>query len=280
MDLRNILKTDYLDIIFSNKNKKYGGYELRKKYNRRMLLGGLISIVGIGLIFAATLIDFEDAVIEDEIIKVDNIVSMTEPPPLRPDEPPPPPPPSAPPPQKPQVKITPPVIAPNEDVRKEDKIEKPDPTKNQTSGPKTIAGDESADALDPSQANNLGPGRPGPSAPAPPKEVDPPKKKEPLRNIQQRASFKGNLNEFLSRNLNYPQVAQAQGIEGVVVVEFVVDENGRVSNAKVVGKGLGGGCNEEALRVVRRTDGQWNAGVHNGEKHPSIFNLPITFRLN
>lgn len=279
MDIKNILNSDYLDILFFGKNKKYGGYELRKKYNKRMLTAAIIAIGGIGLIFASTLIDWEKAPEEEELIVVDKVVTMTEPPPLKPNEPPPPPPPSAPPPQKPQVKFTPPVIAPNKDVVKEDKIEKPDLTKNETVGPKTVEGDQSEDALDPSLANNLGPGRPGSNAPSAPREVEPPKKQEPLRNIQQKAKFKGgDFKKYLADNLNYPQVAMAQGIEGTVVVEFVVDEFGKIHNPKVI-KGIGGGCDEEAIRVIKKSSGQWEPGVHNGEKRSSYFTQTVTFRL-
>lgn len=277
MDLKNILKADYLDIIFSGKNKKYGGYELRKKYNRRMILAALIAIGGIGLIFASTLIEFKEAVVEEELIDVDKTIAMTEPPPLKPDAPPPPPPPTAPPPQKPTVKFTPPVIAPNKEVRKEEKMEQPPKDDKTAVGPDKVKGSLDEGALDPGLGGSDMPGKPGKPG-GEPKEVEPPKKKEPVRNIAQKAKFQGDLNSFLRSNINYPQVAMAQQIEGVVVVEFVIDENGKVSNAKVI-KGLGGGCNEEALRVVKKTSGKWNPGVHNGEKYPSYFTLPITFKL-
>lgn len=278
MDLKNIFKTDYLDIVFEGKNKSYGGYELRKKYNRRMTLAALIAIFAIGGLFAASMIDFTKEVEEEEIlIDIDKTVTMKEPPPLKPDAPPPPPPPSAPPPVKPTVKFTPPVIAPNKEVTKEEKMEQPPKDDKTVAGPQKQEGSLDAGAVDPSLNQPSGPGKEGPAVEQP-KEVEPPKKKEPLRNIAQRAKYNGDINSFLRSNLNYPQVAIAEGIEGVVVVEFVVDEHGNVKNAKVV-KGLGGGCNNEALRVVKKTSGKWNPGVHNGEKYPSYFTLPITFKL-
>lgn len=277
MDLKNILKADYLDIIFSGKNKTYGGYELRKKYNKRATLAALITILAIGGIFASTLIDFnKDQVEEEVIVDVDKTVAMKEPPPLKPDAPPPPPPPAAPPPVKPTVKFTPPVIAPNKEVRKEEKMEQPPKDDKTAAGPQKQEGSLDPGAVDPSLNQPSGPGK-GPAVEQP-KEVEPPKKKEPLRQIQQKAKFQGDINSFLRSNINYPQVAIAENIQGVVVVEFVVDENGNVSNARVV-QGLGGGCNNEALRVVKKTSGKWSPGVHNGEKYPSYFTLPITFKL-
>ncbi len=103
-------------------------------------------------------------------------------------------------------------------------------------------------------------------------------KKEPTRTIDKKARFKGNIKEFLKSNLKYPEEAIKKGIQGVVVVEFVVDEYGGVSATRVV-KGLGGGCNEEALRIVRLTSGNWIPAEHEGELFPCFFTLPIYFIL-
>jgi TonB family protein len=85
------------------------------------------------------------------------------------------------------------------------------------------------------------------------------------------------LLKFLAKNINYPKVAKDNGIEGMVVVQYVIETDGRVSGAKVV-KGIGAGCDEEALRVVNLT--RWTPGMQNNKVVPVQFNLPIRFKLD
>ena len=85
------------------------------------------------------------------------------------------------------------------------------------------------------------------------------------------------LLHFLSRNLRYPASAAEQGVEGKVFVYFVVEANGVLSNFKVL-RGIGAGCDEEALRVVRLLP-PWQAGTLNGVEVRSSYVLPITFML-
>ncbi len=85
------------------------------------------------------------------------------------------------------------------------------------------------------------------------------------------------LLRFLNRTLRYPASAAEQGVEGKVFVYFVVDANGVLSNFKVL-RGIGAGCDEEALRVVRLLP-PWQAGTLNGLEVRSSYVLPITFML-
>ena len=115
MDINKILNADYLDILFEGRNKKYGAYELRKKYKRRAYLGAFLTVLIVGGLFAATLIKPEKKEVVD-MAPVINEVKLAQPPPVDPEKPPPPPPPAAPPPVKPTVKFTPPVIEKDEVV--------------------------------------------------------------------------------------------------------------------------------------------------------------------
>ncbi|MBL7982067.1 MAG: energy transducer TonB [Flavobacteriales bacterium] len=85
------------------------------------------------------------------------------------------------------------------------------------------------------------------------------------------------LNAFLAKNLKYPEQAVEDGIEGMVFVTFVVEKDGKISGARVL-RGIGGGCSEEALRVVRRMP-NWNPGTQRGEAVRVQYNLPIRFKL-
>ena len=85
--------------------------------------------------------------------------------------------------------------------------------------------------------------------------------------------------EFFSKNITYPELAKLNMIEGTVYVQFVVDEKGNVSDIKVI-RGIGYGCDEEAIRVCKLTSGKWNPGKSNGKSVKVTFNLPIKFSLN
>jgi protein TonB len=273
MDINKILKADYLDILFEGRNKLYGGYELRKKYPKRMAIAGIISILVIGGLFASTLIKIEKEVPPVEPPPMKEVV-MAEPPPLKENQPPPPPPPPAPPPVKPTVKFTPPVIKPNEEVKKEDLPEPPKDPKV-VAGPANIEGTLGPDAVDP----GLSPGGTG-TTPTP-VVPDPPKPTGPLRAVQQMPQFPGGreaLMKYLRDNIRYPLVAAEQGIEGQVVLEFVVDENGEIGNITVK-KDLGGGCTAEAKRVVAGMP-KWTPGKQNGRAVAVYYSLPVTFRLD
>ncbi len=90
------------------------------------------------------------------------------------------------------------------------------------------------------------------------------------------------LNKYLQTNLHYPEAARENNIEGRVLVKFVVDEKGRIRDCAIT-KGIGGGCDEEALRVVEEMP-RWTPGKQKklGGKFKRVkvyFNLPIVFKL-
>ena len=85
------------------------------------------------------------------------------------------------------------------------------------------------------------------------------------------------LFSFLGENITYPKIAADKGIERLVYVSFVIDENGAVQNAEVL-KGIGEGCDEEALRVVKAMP-NWTAGKLKGENVKVKYTLPVRFLL-
>ena len=86
------------------------------------------------------------------------------------------------------------------------------------------------------------------------------------------------LLRFLSQNIRYPSIARENGIQGTVVVRFVVERDGSISNAEVM-REIGGGCGAEALRVVKSMP-QWRAGMQQGRAVRVQYNLPVNFRLD
>jgi TonB family protein len=89
--------------------------------------------------------------------------------------------------------------------------------------------------------------------------------------------FRGNISEYILKNLHYPQEAIDKGIEGTVYVNFLVRTDGTIDNIKIL-KGIGSGCDEEAIRVVSEMP-PWKPGSDNGKNVDVQFNLPLKFRF-
>ena len=88
------------------------------------------------------------------------------------------------------------------------------------------------------------------------------------------------LLQFIISNLKYPNVAAENGTQGVVVIVFTVNTDGSVSNIEPVGKEkLGNGLEEEAIRVVKLTDGKWIPAKKDGKPVAVKYRLPLRFAL-
>lgn len=85
------------------------------------------------------------------------------------------------------------------------------------------------------------------------------------------------LLEFLNRNIQYPANARESGIQGVVYASFIVEANGKISKPEIL-RGIGGGCDEEALRVIKMMP-DWIPAKQRGKVVPVKFNLPVSFKL-
>lgn len=87
----------------------------------------------------------------------------------------------------------------------------------------------------------------------------------------------GELMRYLATNIKYPPLAKESGIQGRVFINFVVEPNGSISNVKVL-RGIGGGCDEEAVRVVESMP-NWKPGKQRGKNVRVSYNLPVKFTL-
>jgi protein TonB len=85
------------------------------------------------------------------------------------------------------------------------------------------------------------------------------------------------LYKYLAENIKYPQMAKESGIQGRVFVTFVVERNGKVTDVRVL-RGIGGGCDEEAIRVVGDMP-SWTPGKQRGKSVRVQYNLPVKFTL-
>ncbi|WP_041340230.1 energy transducer TonB [Runella slithyformis] len=97
--------------------------------------------------------------------------------------------------------------------------------------------------------------------------------------VQELPKFSGGLSAlgmFLGRNIKYPKEAARKNISGKVFISFVVCEDGSLCDYELL-KGIGGGCDEEALRVVKGMSGKWLPGTERGQKVRVKYNLPVSF---
>ena len=109
------------------------------------------------------------------------------------------------------------------------------------------------------------------------KKVEQVVESKPLTIAEKMPSFKGNVNAWLASHLNYPAVAAENGVQGKVIVRFVVGKDGSVSQASVL-RSVDPALDREALRVVNLMP-NWNPGMNNGQPAAVWFTLPVIFKL-
>ena len=87
--------------------------------------------------------------------------------------------------------------------------------------------------------------------------------------------------EYIYQNLKYPAIARESAVEGTVVVSFIVEADGSISDAKVL-RDIGAGCGDEALRLVKGMNniGKWTPGKQRNQNVSVQYNLPIRFKTD
>lgn len=98
--------------------------------------------------------------------------------------------------------------------------------------------------------------------------------------VEETATPKGGMSAFykmVGDKMKYPAQARRMGVEGKVFVQFVIGKDGAISDVKVI-KGIGAGCDEEAIRVVQSSP-SWNPGKQRGKAVKQRYTLPIIFKL-
>jgi len=284
METNKILNADYLDIIFDNRNKNYGSYQLRKHYNGRALralgITSLLLLLGAGTPFIIGKLNAgEPAALAGKTERTVVMDRILMPPPEQPKEALKPPkaetaaPPAA---AKTVRNNVPEIVSNDKPVVKPPEIKDLD---NAVSGPVDNPGEngtETALTKDP-RKGSFGDGSAVEGAES---GGGGPAVKEPVTFAEQMPEYPGGIKAlmaYLKSNLRYPPAAAESGIEGRVVVTFIVGMDGSIEGARVV-RGIGGGCDREALRVVNAMP-KWKPGRQNGHKVKVYFTLPISFYL-
>ncbi len=256
----DLLKNQWLEIVFEGRNKIYGAYELRKTNGkttlRSLIIGGVIFIFLVSIPVLANLIPDgnDDAVLDQKL------TTVKLPPKEKPKENLPPPPP--PPPKVDQVKFVKPVVAKAEEVTEEPpKVEE---IKDKKIGAETIKGDPDAELTVEPVGN-------GPS-----QVVEEDNNIYNTAGIEVKPDFPGGLEKFYKFVGKNFQVPEEEGLKGKVFVTFVVEKDGSLTDIKVI-RDIGYGTGKEAMRVLRSCP-KWNPGEQNGKKVRVLYSLPITIQ--
>ena len=272
MEPQKVLNADLLDIIFEGRNKQYGAYFLRKTYQKNVRKALIIGALGVMFFMSAPLLYSKimssinppkpkmtstEVKLEDIELPKDNL-----------PPPPPPPPKEIPPPPQATVKYVPPVVKPDAEVKKE---EPPIPPQGDDK-----AGQEKKDG----SGEIKTPDAPAEVAVVAPPVEAPKEDNEVYQVVEQQAEFPGGTTElmkYLYSNIKYPAIARENGIQGRVVLKFVVEKDGTVNGITVL-KGIHELLDKEAIRVVKSMPG-WKAGKQGGRNVRSYFTPPVSFKL-
>jgi periplasmic protein TonB len=258
MDLswNNVLTTTRNEMVFADRNQEYGAFVLRRDYTRRLLMAVVGSVLVFGLAVGLPKI-IAALGGEEEVVEAKKIVDVNldlfeeekkEEPPPPPVEPPPP------------VKIESVQFTQLEAV--DEPVDEPPPTQEVLTETNAGTVTQEGEKID---------------EPPPPVEAAEP---QIFTIVEEMPSFPGGeaeLFKYLGKTVKYPPMAQDAGITGVVYMTFVVDEQGKVRDPKVL-RGIGGGCDEEAIRVVKAMPA-WEPGKQRGKPVRVQYNLPIRFTL-
>lgn len=260
------------DIVFENRNKSYGAYDLRKGYGQTVQRS-----VVMGVAFFLLLVMFPQLyakLVPDP--KPDDVAWLVqaETVNIKMEEPPAPPPAKEelPPVQKTVKSLTPEVL-PDDKVEIEELPPVVDDLSNAQPSTETADGMEDLDVIVPPVENTV-----APKAEAAGIEA---RKEETFTFVEQSPQYAGGneaMAAFLRKNLKYPRLATQAGVQGKVFVQFTVGSDGKIENATAV-KGIGFGCDEEAVRVVKMMK-DWMPGKQAGVPVRVRFTLPIAFQLD
>jgi protein TonB len=269
MEPNQIKSAHFLDILFDGRNKDYGAYELRKTYNRRITkamigTGAMIGLLLLGWSLSGMKKDKAIIPVVAPDFTTVNIKEVDKPMPLPPVH-------KAAAPLVATTRITTTRIVPDNQVRPDEKPPENDAADNMKIGDHNAAGaaDDGIEAP-PGQGAVAG-------------VVEAPKKKDDddgiFIDVQIEASYPGGISawgRFLHKNFQYPEEALDKQISGTVMVQFIVDKEGNVSNVEVLSGPDQGGLREEALRVIKKS-GKWIPAQQNGRYVKSYRRQPVIF---
>ena len=272
----DLISSDWVDLVFEGRNKAYGAYRLRKSTTKRNILA-MVAVV-ILLIVAFIILTVKNFVDEQRAkVAMTQVAELTnydqpkkkaevkqkkvEVEPERVVER-----------VKSSIKFTAPVIKKDEEVKPDEELK----TQDELMSTKTAIGTFAVKGNDDANGEIL-------KAKEVIAEPEPPKHEEENKVfdiVEQQPLFPGGpaaLMKYLSENTKYPVVAQENGVQGRVTVQFVVEKDGSISDVHVL-RGVDPSLDKEAVRVVKSMP-RWTPGKQNGITVRVNYRVPVLFRL-
>ena len=272
----DLISSDWVDLVFEGRNKAYGAYRLRKSTTKRNILA-MVAVVLL-LIVAFIILTVKNFVDEQRAkVAMTQVAELTnydqpkkkaevkqkkiEVEPERVVER-----------VKSSIKFTAPVIKKDEEVKPDEELK----TQDELMSTKTAIGTFDVKGNDDANGEIL-------KAKEVIAEPEPPKHEEENKVfdiVEQQPMFPGGpaaLMKYLSENTKYPVVAQENGVQGRVTVQFVVEKDGSITDVHVL-RGVDPSLDKEAVRVVKSMP-RWTPGKQNGTTVRVNYRLPVLFRL-
>lgn len=272
----DLISSDWVDLVFEGRNKAYGAYRLRKSTTKRNILA-MVAVV-ILLVVAFIILTVKNFVDEQRAkVAMTQVAELTnydqpkkkaevkqkkvEVEPERVVER-----------VKSSIKFTAPVIKKDEEVKPDEELK----TQDELMSTKTAIGSFDVKGNDDANGEIL-------KAKEVIAEPEPPKHEEENKVfdiVEQQPLFPGGptaLMKYLSENTKYPVVAQENGVQGRVTVQFVVEKDGSISDVHVL-RGVDPSLDKEAVRVVKSMP-RWTPGKQNGITVRVNYRVPVLFRL-
>lgn len=263
----DLTSLEWREIVFQGKNKEYGAYQLRggsnKRHNVAMIIVTIIALIGFSIPKLVEIME-KSKVKETnvEVMKMSKLEKAEVKNDIKkatPVEPPPP--------LKSSIKFVAPVIAKDEEVTDKDEMKSQEELTNanvaiSVADVKGVA-NGTVDIADVKAAVT---------------EVAEPEKVWDV--IEQMPTFPGGDGELMAtlmKSIKYPVIAQENGIQGKVILGFVVTKTGAISDVTVL-RSLDPSCDKEAIRVVKLLP-KWIPGKQNGENVNVRYTLPVVFKL-
>lgn len=270
----DLISNAWCDLVFEGKNQAYGAYKLRKGTSKRNLWSIIIVLIAAVAIFSA--IAIKNVIEANQKVAVTTAVELSKidkTPKVEKKK-------AAPKIEQPKVvekvkssiKFTAPVIKNDSEVKPEEEMKtQEDLQKTKTTiGAFTVVGNDEIGGEVLKAKEEI-------AQPEPPKNEE---ENKVFDVVEEQPSFPGGqgaLMAWLNDNIKYPVVAAENGIQGKVIVQFVVGKNGSISNVKVL-RSVDPSLDKEAVRVVSNMP-NWTPGKQNGASVNVRFTLPVTFRL-
>jgi len=271
----DLIDNSWVDLVFEGKNHAYGAYQLRKETGKRNVQALLLMfIIGVAIAaFVAIKGVVENAMKQDVAIEADvelsKLAEKKEAKVEKKEEP-----------KvekievervKSSVKFVPPVIKKDDEVKPEEELKSQEELNktNTAIGAFDVKGNDEA-------AGEVLKAKEVIAQPEPPKEEE----TKVFDVVEQMPSFPGGPGElmaYLSKNIKYPVVAEENGVQGRVIVTFVVEKDGSITDVRVV-KSVDPSLDKEAQRVVKSMP-KWIPGKQNGAAVRVKYTVPVTFRL-